>query len=105
MRRRGSRRDQILAGGAVPPERSSQGADRRSSPRQLPPVGFGRPVVGAFVATTKDVSAGGVAVVATLALDVGDSVPLKFAGQPVVGARIAWKRGALVGLAVGTAAG
>lgn len=100
MTRPYSRREQILKGMAVPPERVTASADRRSSPRRLPPIGMGRPIVGASGALTKDVSQGGIAVVTALTLNIGDSVPVKLAGQRVVGARIAWKRGALVGLSL-----
>jgi hypothetical protein len=94
-----SRREQILGRVATPPGRAGAG-DRRASVRGLPPVGFGRPLVGSSVTAAMDVSAAGMAVVANLALGVGDSVPVKFLGKPTVGARIAWKRGALVGLCV-----
>jgi hypothetical protein len=78
--------------------------DRRRGARYLPPVGKGRPTIGARVGLTENVSAGGIAVQANLDLGIGDNVPVKFPGSPVLGARIVWKRGALVGLAlIGTA--
>jgi len=40
----------------------------------------------------------GVAVVAEVSLGVGDAVPVKFHGRDVIGARIAWKRGRMMGL-------
>ena len=64
---------------------------------------MGRPTVGASVGIATDISLGGLSVVASIALDVGDSVPVKFAGRPVMGARIVWKRGALVGLSMAVA--
>jgi hypothetical protein len=98
MTQANSRREQILSGIAVPPDRTAGSAERRSSARGLPPIGMGRPTIGADVALTKDVSQGGLSALAPVPLDVGDSVPVKLTGKKVVGARIAWKRGALVGL-------
>lgn len=96
-----SRREQILRGIATPPGRPCVGfQDRRRAARRLPPVGLGRPAIGAGMARTSDISEHGLAVFAELTLGVGDSVPVKFAGHEAVGARIAWKNNGLVGLAV-----
>ena len=93
------RRDQILRGIAVPPERAASGLnDRRLYPRSAPPFGMGRPTVGVRPAATKNASRSGLAVLAETDLGVGDSIQVKFAGQPTLGGRIVWKRGALVGL-------
>jgi hypothetical protein len=74
-------------------------AERRGSARSLPAVGMARPTIGACVGHVQNASPNGAAVVANVSLDVGDSVPLKFHGRDVIGARIAWKRGKLIGLA------
>jgi hypothetical protein len=96
-----SRRDQILRGLAVPPQRAATGInDRRCNPRHHPVVGMGRAMIGSSPAITKNASAGGLAVIADVDLGLGDNVPVKFAGLPVRGARIVWKRGALMGLAL-----
>jgi hypothetical protein len=96
-----SRLDQILRGMAVPPQRAATGInDRRCNPRHHPVVGMGQAMIGSSPAITKNVSAGGLAVIADVDLGLGDNVPVKFAGLPVRGARIVWKRGALVGLAL-----
>ena len=93
------RRDQILRGIAVPPERTTGGLnDRRGHPRSAPPVGRRRPTVGVWPAVTKNVSRSGLAVLAETDLGVGDSVPVTFAGHPTLGGRIVWRRGTLVGL-------
>jgi hypothetical protein len=93
------RRNQILRGIAIPPERAARGLnDRRRHPRSGPPFGMGRPTVGLWPAVTTNASRGGLAVIAETDLGVGDSVPVKFNGQPVLGGRIVWKRGTLVGL-------
>jgi hypothetical protein len=100
-----NRRDQILRGIAVPPERTASGLnDRRRHPRSPPPFGMGRPTVGVWPAVTKNASRSGLAVLAETDLGVGDSVPVRFAGNPTLGGRIVWKRGALVGLELGLAA-
>jgi protein involved in polysaccharide export with SLBB domain len=93
------RRDQILRGIAVPPERAASGlSDRRRHPRSAPFFGMGRPTVGLWPAVTKNASSSGLAVLAETDLGVGDSVPVKFAGHPTLGGRIVWKRGPLMGL-------
>jgi len=93
------RRDQILRGIAVPPERAASGLnDRRRHPRSAPSCGMGRPTVGLWPAITKNASRNGLAVLTETDLGVGDSVPVKFFGQPTFGGRIVWKRGTLVGL-------
>jgi hypothetical protein len=98
MKKNGTRQ-QILTGKHA--DVSSSGVhERRASPRTLPPVGLGRPTLGLSVGRTEDFSMGGLRVNAVIGLGVGDSVPVKFAGMPAIGARIAWKRGALLGLAV-----
>ena len=95
-----SRRTQILRGVASPHEVAvSALQDRRSEPRQLPPVGMGRPLVGTSSSLAVNVSRTGMAVRANLELGIGDSVPIKFAGFPVKGARIVWTAHGLVGLA------
>jgi hypothetical protein len=55
-------------------------------------------VVGTRIALVENASLGGAAVIADMSLGVGDSVPVKFHGQDVIGARIAWKRGRAIGL-------
>ncbi|MXP41503.1 hypothetical protein GRI75_07580 [Altererythrobacter soli] len=65
----------------------------------MPAVGTARPTIGTRVGRVENVSPAGAAICADIALDVGDSVPVKFHGREVIGARIAWKRGKLVGLA------
>lgn len=93
------RRDLILRGIAVPPERAASGLnDRRRHHRFAPPFGMGRPTVGIGHAVAKNASRSGLAVLAETDLGIGDSVPVKFAGHPTLGGRIVWKRGALVGL-------
>ena len=95
-----SRRTQILRGIATPPEVPEALAhDRRREPRQLPPVGMGRPVIGERHSLAVNVSRTGLAVRTSLLLGAGDSVPVKFAGFPVKGARIVWIENGLVGLA------
>jgi translation initiation factor IF-1 len=51
------------------------------------------------VGYVENASPNGAAVIADVRLDVGDSVPVKFHGSDVIGARIAWRRGRLMGLA------
>ena len=95
-----SRRLQILRGSAtLPVEPTPAVRDRRREPRQLPPVGMGRPVIGTRSSLAVNVSRTGLAVRTCLPLGVGDSVPVKFAGSPVRGARIVWAAHGLVGLA------
>ena len=95
-----SRRKQILRGIATAPEVArSPVQDRRREPRQLPPVGMGRPSIGQKPSLAVNVSRTGLAVRTCLSLGVGDSVPVKFAGLQVKGARIVWVRDGLVGLA------
>ena len=99
-----SRRTQILQGIATPPDvAKSLVQDRRREPRQLPPVGMGRPFIGARPSLAVNVSRTGLAVRISLSLGVGDSVPIKFTGFPVKGARIAWAADGLVGLATAAA--
>jgi hypothetical protein len=99
-----SRRTQIFRGIATPPEGAKSAVqDRRREPRQLPPVGMGRPLIGERPSLAVNVSRTGLAVRTSLSLGVGDSVPVKFAGFPVKGARIAWAADGFVSLA--TAAG
>ena len=73
--------------------------DRRRQPRSLPVIGAGRPTIGTRVGLVEDANELGAAVRINIGLDVGDSVPVKFHGRPVFGARIVWKRGAKIGLA------
>ena len=81
-----SRRLQILRGSAtLPVEPTPAVRDRRREPRQLPPVGMGRPVIGTRSSLAVNVSRTGLAVRTCLPLGVGDSVPVKFAGSPVRG--------------------
>ena len=95
-----SRRMHILRGSATLPEEPAPAVrDRRREPRQLPPVGMGRPVIGTRSSLAVNVSRTGLAVRTSLPLGVGDSVPVKFAGSPVRGARIVWTAHGLVGLA------
>lgn len=95
-----SRRMQILRGSATLPEEPAPAVlDRRREPRQLPPVGMGRPVIGTRPSLAVNVSGSGLAVRARLPLGIGDSVPVKFAGSPVKGARIVWTAHGLIGLA------
>ena len=100
MKARLSRRTQILRGDASPPEGAESALqDRRREPRQLPPVGMGRPLIGTTPSLAVNVSRTGMAVRADLELGIGDSVPVKFAGFPARGARIVWTARGLVGLA------
>ena len=86
-----SRRMHILRGSATLPEEPAPAVrDRRREPRQLPPVGMGRPVIGTRPSLAVNVSRSGLAVRTGLLLGVGDSVPVKCAGSPVRGARIVW---------------
>ena len=86
-----SRRTQFLRGSATLPEEPAPAVrDRRREPRQLPPVGMGRPVIGTRPSLAVNVSRSGLAVRTGLLLGVGDSVPVKCAGSPVRGARIVW---------------
>ena len=94
-----SRRTQILRGIATPEMATTAVRDRRREPRQLPPVGMGRPIIGERASLAVNVSRTGMAVRTSLSLGIGDSVPVKFAGFPVKGARIAWACDGLVGLA------
>lgn len=95
-----SRRTQILRRVASAPEVAASALqDRRREPRQLPPVGMGRPLIGTSPSLAVNVSRTGMAVRANLELGIGDSVPVKFAGFPVKGARIVWAAQGLVGLA------
>jgi hypothetical protein len=57
-------------------------------------------MIGSSPAIIRNASAGGLAVSANVDLGLGDNVPVKFVGLPVRGARIVWKRGALMGLAL-----
>lgn len=95
-----SRRMQILRGVASRSEvAESAPQDRRRDPRQLPPVGMGRPLIGTSSSLAINVSRTGIAVRSDIELGIGDSVPVKFAGFPVKGARIVWAANGLVGLA------
>ena len=95
-----SRRMHILRGSATLPEEPARAVrDRRREPRQVPPVGMDRPVIGTRPSLAVNVSRTGLAVRTCLPLGVGDSVPVKFAGSPVRGARIVWAAHGLVGLA------
>ena len=95
-----SRRTQILRGIATPPEVARSAVqDRRREPRRIPPVGMGRPFIGEKPSLAVNVSRTGLAVRTCLSLGVGDSVPIKFAGFQVKGARIVWAADGLVGLA------
>ena len=100
MKSRPSRRLQILGGSSTMPEEPMPPApDRRRETRQLPPVGMGRPMIGTRPSLAVNVSRTGLAVRTCLPLGVGDSVPVKFTGSPVRGARIVWAAHGLVGLA------
>ena len=100
MKSRSSRRLQILGRSSTLPEEPMPLApDRRREPRQLPPVGMGRAMIGTRPSLAVNVSRTGLAVRTSLPLGVGDSVPVKFAGSPVRGARIVWAAHGLVGLA------
>ena len=100
MKSRPSRRLQILGGSSTMPEEPMPPApDRRRETRQLPPVGMGRPMIGTRPSLAVNVSRTGLAVRTSLPLGVGDSVPVKFVGSPVRGARIVWAADGLVGLA------
>jgi hypothetical protein len=56
-------------------------------------------MIGYSVGRVENASSGGAAVIANVSLGVGDNVPVKFHGREVIGARIAWKRAGLMGLA------
>ena len=100
MRSQPSRRLQILGGSSpMPEEPISPAPDRRRETRQLPPVGMGRAMIGTRPSLAVNVSRTGLAVRACLPPGVGDSVPVKFTGSPVRGARIVWAAHGLVGLA------
>lgn len=100
MKSRPSRRLQILGGTSTLPEEPMPAVpDRRREPRQLPPVGMGRPMIGTRPSLAVNVSRTGLAIRTSLPLGIGDSVPVKFAGSPVRGARIVWTAHGLLGLA------
>jgi hypothetical protein len=100
MKRVLSRRAQILQGIATSPDGAKGAAhERRREPRQLPPIGMGRLLIGERPSLAVNVSRSGLAARTTLSLGIGDSVPVKFAGFPVKGARIVWIMDGHVGLA------
>ena len=94
-----SRRDQILHGMVATADRTTDAAsERRSEGRSLPLVGTARPMIGSCVGLVTNASERGAAVLAEVSLGAGDNVPVKFHGRDVIGARIAWKRGRMMGL-------
>jgi hypothetical protein len=62
-------------------------------------------MIGYSVGRVENASSGGAAVLPDVSLDVGDSVPVRFHGREVIGARVAWKRAGLMVLAFDSPAG